>query len=117
MRTTITFPGKVMRRGDSYCIPLNRAYARMLGVTIGSDVDVTVRVEEGMKIIKVSEPGETMYGIFYPDGLLDANPEPLVWPTRREALEFLDSCEEYEGIEGMYVDAVSGSVRCRTESR
>ena len=42
------------------------------------------------------------WGIFKPDGELDTDPEPMVFATRAEAVEFLMG-DPYEGTERYYV--------------
>lgn len=42
MRSSITFPAKLKTYGNSYCIPVPKAYAERLDLLPGDDVDVTI---------------------------------------------------------------------------
>jgi hypothetical protein len=42
-RDELSFPAQIKRLGNSYCIPLPKSMARILGVEEGDDVDVTVK--------------------------------------------------------------------------
>jgi len=46
MRSSITFPAKLKTYGNSYCIPVPKAYAERLGLVPGGDVDVTIDLPE-----------------------------------------------------------------------
>ncbi len=45
------------------------------------------------------------YGIFDKDGRLDCDPEPMVFDTRKEAVEMLNS-DAYDGTDGFTVGEV-----------
>jgi antitoxin component of MazEF toxin-antitoxin module len=42
-RDELSFPAQIKKLGNSYCIPLSKSMARILGVEEGDDVDVTVK--------------------------------------------------------------------------
>lgn len=42
MSRSITFPAKLKTYGNSYCIPIPKAYVRRMDLLPGDDVDVTI---------------------------------------------------------------------------
>ena len=46
MRSSITFPAKLKTYGNSYCIPIPKAYVERLNLGPGDDVDVVITVPE-----------------------------------------------------------------------
>ena len=54
------------------------------------------------------------WGIFKPDGELDCDPEPMVFETKEEAVEFLMG-DPYNGTERYYVAEIIPGGRPRKE--
>ena len=83
---------KLTQSGGSLVINVTKE-ARALGAQRGDYVEVSLKRE----IIK-----RERWGIFDCDGNLDTDPEPMVFDTRAEAVEFLNS-DAYEFPTDYYV--------------
>ena len=43
MRTELTFPSRIVKRGNGYFIPIPKSYIESMGLEEGADIDVVVR--------------------------------------------------------------------------
>ena len=89
----------VTRHGNSLTLNITQM-CKAIDVGYGDIVRVTLEPEERIDMSK------EQWGIFDKDGNLDCDPEPMLFDTRKEAMEVLGS-DAYESGSGYYVDRVS----------
>lgn len=89
----ITTTKQVRQHGNSLTVNVTKECG-ILGVGRGDTVEVTIEKKEDRK---------PKWGIYDSDGRLDCDPEPMVFDTRSQAVEFLNS-DAYDGKDGYYVD-------------
>ncbi len=91
-KETRTLP--ITKHGNSLTLNVT-PMCKNLGVSQGDSVKTTLET--------INEP--STWGIFDAKGNLDCDPEPMIFRTRQEALEMLNS-DAYESQSGYYVDKV-----------
>ena len=94
-RITTTKP--ITRQGNCLAINVSKE-CKILGVDRGDIVEVTIekKVDKPIMVWK--------WGIFDKDGNLDTDPEPMIFDTRKDAMEVLGS-DAYDSADGYYVDS------------
>lgn len=94
----ITATKKVRNSGHSLVLFVTEE-CKMIDVDRGDIVEVTIekKVDKSLMVWK--------WGIFDKDGNLDTDPEPMIFDTRKDAVEMLNS-DAYDSADGYYVDRV-----------